>query len=181
MKDKQRKNGTQSATPAHNPNHIYDKAARTWFDVTPEQFEEYDRWRTRIRRYEQYHCRCKCPRGKWWLCDGMCQDCEFHTPGNIVSLDTPIAESDGEAVTLGDTLADPASMFDSILCDKAEMDMLFARLQELMPEARQIGLLRQQGLTDGAIAGILQIKRTTLLSRLKKVREQLAAEFPDCF
>ena len=45
----------------------------------------------------------------------------------------------------------------------------------------EIGLLRQQGLTDGAIAGILQIKRTTLLSRLKKAREQLAAEFPDCF
>ena len=31
-------------------NHIYDKQTRTWFDVTPEQFQEYDRWRTRIRK-----------------------------------------------------------------------------------------------------------------------------------
>lgn len=55
---------------------IYDKQTRTWFEVTPEQFEEYDRWRTRIRKREQYHKRCMCPRSKWWLCDGMCQDCE---------------------------------------------------------------------------------------------------------
>ena len=42
-------------------NHIYDKQTRTWFEVTPEQFEEYDRWRTRIRKREQYHGRCMCP------------------------------------------------------------------------------------------------------------------------
>lgn len=58
-------------------NHIYDKQTRTWFEVTPEQFEEYDGWRTRIRKREHYHGRCMCPRSKWWLCDGMCQDCEY--------------------------------------------------------------------------------------------------------
>lgn len=36
-------------------NHIYDKQTRIWFDVTPEQFQEYDRWRTRIRKREQAH------------------------------------------------------------------------------------------------------------------------------
>ena len=52
-------------------NQIYDKQTRTWFKVTPEQFKEYDRWRTRIRKREQYHGRCMCPRSKWWLCDGI--------------------------------------------------------------------------------------------------------------
>ena len=61
------------------------------------------------------------------------------------------------------------------------MDMLFARLEELMPEAREIGLLRQKGLTDSAIADSIGVKRTTFLSRLKKAREQLASEFPDLF
>ena len=75
----------------------YDKQTRTWFEVTPEQFEEYDRWRTRIRKREQYHRRCMCPRSKWWLCDGMCQDCEFHTPGDTISLDAPVANKDGDA------------------------------------------------------------------------------------
>ena len=76
---------------------------------------------------------------------------------------------------------DPASLFDSILCDKAEMDMLFARLEELMPEARKIGLLRQKGMTDSAIANTIGVIRTTFLSRLKKAKEQLASEFPDRF
>ena len=61
------------------------------------------------------------------------------------------------------------------------MEMLFARLEELMPEARGIGLLRQKGLTDSAIADSIGVKRTTFLSRLKKAREQLASEFPDLF
>ena len=61
------------------------------------------------------------------------------------------------------------------------MDMLFARLEELMPEAMGIGLLRQKGLTDSAIADSIGVKRTTFLSRLKKAREQLASEFPDLF
>lgn len=113
-------------------NHIYDKQTRTWFDVTPEQFQEYDRWRTRIRKREQAHGHCMCPRSKWWLCDGMCQDCEFHAAGDTISLDAPVANDDGDEVSLGDTLMDPDSLFDSILCDKAEMDMLFARLEELI-------------------------------------------------
>ena len=50
-----------------------------------------------------------------------------------------------------------------------------------MPEAVQIGKLRQQGMSDEAIAKIIGVKRTTFLSRLKKAKEQLAAEFPDRF
>lgn len=50
-----------------------------------------------------------------------------------------------------------------------------------MPEAMEIGLLRQKGLTDSAIADSIGVKRTTFLSRLKKAREQLASEFPDLF
>ena len=53
--------------------------------------------------------------------------------------------------------------------------------RELMPEARKIGLLRQKGLTDSAIADSIGVKRTTFLSRLIKAREQLAFEFPDLF
>ena len=59
--------------------------------------------------------------------------------------------------------------------------MLFARLEELMPEAREIGLLRQKGMTDSAIANTIGVIRTTFLSRLKKAKEQLASEFPDRF
>lgn len=43
------------------------------------------------------------------------------------------------------------------------------------------GELREEGLSDEAIADIVGIKRTTFLSRLKKVEEKLSQEFPDWF
>ena len=160
---------------------IYDKQTKTWFEVTPEQYAEFDQWRTNKRKREQYHGRCMCPRNKWWLCDGMCDDCEFHAPGDMLSLDKPVSNDDGDEVTLLDTLVDPAPSIESILCDKAELDQLFARLNELMPEAQDIGKLRQKGLTDEAIAKVIGIKRTTFRSRLEKAKKQLASEYPDRF
>ena len=165
----------------NNVKRIYDKQTKTWFEVSPEQYEEFDRWRTNLRKREQYHHRCMCPRSKWWLCDGMCQDCEFHAPGDTLSLDMPVANEEGDEVTLLDTLVDPAPTIESVISDKAALDQLFARLNELMPEAVEIGKLRQDGLSDEAIAKIIGIKRTTFLSRLKKAKEQLASEFPDRF
>lgn len=53
----------------NNVKRIYDKQTKTWFEVSPEQYEEFDRWRTNLRKREQYHHRCMCPRSKWWLCD----------------------------------------------------------------------------------------------------------------
>jgi DNA-directed RNA polymerase specialized sigma24 family protein len=45
----------------------------------------------------------------------------------------------------------------------------------------QIGQLRQDGLSDEAIADIIGIKRTTFRSRLAKVKAVLATEYPDFF
>lgn len=46
---------------------IYDKTTRTWYEVPEDQYREFDRWRTNLRKREQYWGCCFCPRGKWWL------------------------------------------------------------------------------------------------------------------
>ena len=166
---------------ANQSKRIYDKQTKTWFEVTPEQYKEFDTWRTNLRKREQYHHRCMCPRSKWWLCDGMCDDCEYHAPGDILSLDTPTGNDDGDEVTLLDMLEDPTPFIEEVICDKAELDQLYERLEQLMPEAVEIGRLRQKGLTDETIAKIVGIKRTTFRSRLEKAKAQLAAEYPDRF
>lgn len=160
---------------------IFDKQTKSWFEVSPEEYKNFDTWRTNLRKREQYHGRCMCPRNKWWLCDGMCDDCEFHAAGDILSLDMPVSNEDGDEVSLMDTLVDPAPLIEDVICDKAELDQLFSRLQELMPEAIQIGQLCQKDPTDEAIAEIIGIKRTTFRSRLEKAKQQLATEFPDRF
>ena len=160
---------------------IFDKQTKTWYEVPKDQYDEFDRFRTRTRKREQYHHRCMCPRQKWWLCDGMCGDCEFHASGDILSLDMPMVNGDGEETTLLDTLVDPSPTPEDIICDKAELDFLFERLNELMPEARTIGELRMQGLNDEAIAEVIGIKRTTFRSRLAKAKAELIKDYPDFF
>jgi DNA-directed RNA polymerase specialized sigma24 family protein len=156
---------------------IYDKTTKQWYEIPEDQYREYDRWRTALRKRMQYRSECFCPRSKWWLCDGNCLDCEFHN-STTVSLDDPLPDGEG---TLADYVPDDAPLIEEVLAEKAELDQLFARLQELMPEAKRIGELREEGLSDEAIADIIGIKRTTFLSRLKKAKEKLTKEFPDWF
>jgi DNA-directed RNA polymerase specialized sigma24 family protein len=156
---------------------IYDKTTKQWYEIPEDQYREYDRSRTALRKRMQYRGECFCPRSKWWLCDGNCLDCEFHN-NTTVSLDDPLPDGEG---TLADYVPDDSPLIEEVLSEKAELDQLFARLQELMPEAKRIGELREEGLSDEAIADIIGIKRTTFLSRLKKAKEKLAKEFPDWF
>ena len=160
---------------------IYHKPSRTWFEVTPEQYAEFDRWRTNKRKREQYHGRCRCPRKKWWQCDGLCEDCEYRIAGDMLSLNSPVSNDEGDEITLLDTLVDQAPLIENIIADEDEFKHLLARLNELIPEATKIGELRQEGLTDETIAEQIGVKRTTFRSRISKARNQLAAEFPDRF
>jgi DNA-directed RNA polymerase specialized sigma24 family protein len=156
---------------------IYDKTTKQWYEIPEDQYREYDRWRTALRKRMQYRGECFCPRSKWWLCDGNCLDCEFHN-NTTVSLDDPLPDGEG---TLADYVPDDAPLIEEVLSEKAELDQLFERLQELMPEAKRIGELREEGLSDEAIADTIGIKRTTFLSRLKKAEGKLSQEFPDWF
>lgn len=160
---------------------IFDRGTHQWFEVSPEEYAEFDRWRTAKRKREQYHGRCMCPRSKWWLCDGMCYDCEFHAPGDTLSLDKPVSNSEGDEVTLADTLVDPAPTPEELICEMDELEHLFEDLAKLLPEAFQIGKLREDGKTDGEIAEIIKIKRTTFRSQIDRAAAILAKKYPDHF
>ena len=164
-----------------NPYRIYLKATRQWVEVSEEYYRDHTRYYDAFRKRHQSHGQCVCPKNKFWLCDGDCYNCEFRRAGDMLSLDYTVENEEGDTCSPLDELADPNPSIEDIICDKAELDQLFARLNELMPEAIKIGELRQEGLTDEAIAEIIGIKRTTFLSRLKKAKEQLAVEFPDRF
>ena len=154
------------------PNRIYLKSTREWVEVSEEVYREHTRF---------HDAQCVCPKNKFWLCDADCLTCEFRRAGDHISLDYTTENEDGDTCSPLDALADTAPSIEDVICDKAELDQLFARLNELMPEAQDIGKLRQKGLTDEAIAEVIGIKRTTFRSRLAKAKKQLAAEFPDRF
>lgn len=164
-----------------NPFRVYIKSTRQWVEVSEEYYRDHTRYYDAFRKRQKAHGKCVCPKNKFWLCDGDCHNCEFRRAGDQLSLDYTTENEDSDVFSPLDSLADTTPSVEDVIADKAELDELFDRLSQLMPEATQIGNLRQEGLSDEAIAKVIGIKRTTFLSRLKKAKEQLAAEYPDRF
>ena len=109
---------------------IYDKTGKQWYEIPEDQYREYDRWRTALRKRMQYRGECFCPRSKWWLCDGNCIDCEFYIAPSV-SLDEPIILADRSSdSTLGDYVSDPNALTEKIAADRDLLLFLFARLCE---------------------------------------------------
>ena len=156
---------------------IYIKSSREWVDVSEEVYRDYMRHCDATRKRMQYHRRCSCPKKQFWLCDADCLTCEFRRAGDTLSLDHDLAGDTG-GLTMLDAITDPAPLIEDTIADYEELSELLHRLAEVMPEAIKVGLLREQGLSESAIAAELGIPRTTLRSRLSKAREQLKPEFP---
>ena len=57
---------------------IYIRSLKEKVPCTEQQFQEFYREATRIRKKEQYYHRCKCPKQFIWACDGDCEICEHH-------------------------------------------------------------------------------------------------------
>ena len=150
---------------------IYIPTTKQHIPVTKEVYDEYYHpiWRTFKNAHR--HKQCSCVGDKWWLCSGDCGTCRFCTGGGNRSLDY-------EQEILGDIRPDDMDL-ESIVTDQIVFGQLLKRLDVLMPEARRIGGLRLDGLSDNDIADVLGIPRTTFRSRLKKAKAQLHDEFSD--
>ena len=162
---------------------IFDKRTRTWREIEPKAYAEYVKYCCAFRKRQRLHGFCNCTRRMWWLCDTDCLNCEFQCEGiDTLSLDaTSYVDEHGNECSLEECAEEQSELIEELFCDADELQHLFNRLEELMPEAIQIGRLRESGATDTVIADKIGIKRTTFNSRLKKVRDTLAKEFPDWF
>lgn len=113
---------------------IYDKTTKQWYKIPEDQYREYDRWHTTLRKRMQYRGECFCPRSKWWLCDDNCLDCEFYI-SPTESLDAPILSDDGATnATLMDFIPDPRALPEKFVTDCDQLEYLCVRLKELFAE-----------------------------------------------
>ena len=53
-----------------NPYRIYLKAPRQWVEVSEEYYRDHTRYHDALRKRQQSHGQCVCPKNKFWLCDG---------------------------------------------------------------------------------------------------------------
>ena len=142
----------------------------TLVEITETQYQALypDVWAAQKR--EQYHHRCMCPKKYLWKCDGNCDLCEYHTAGDILSLDVPT--EDGNA-NMYDTIPDTAPTMEDVLSDAMLLEQLIAKFRELDPDADHIIELLGDELSDRKIAEQLGRKQRTFADQMKNIRTKL--------
>lgn len=161
--------------------YIYIRSLKERIPVTKEEFDSYYRDINAYRQKEQYHGRCVCPKAKFLDCDMDCGTCPFRRAGDNLSLDYITIDEDGNESSWAGNLEDPAPHMEDMVTDGIRFKQLLGRINELMPQAIQIGQLRELGYNEEAIAAEIGVGRKTYAYRLKKLKATLEKEFPEFF
>ena len=155
-----------------------DERITTLVPVTENEFSNYYREIDSFRKKQQRHGGCVCPANKRLDCDMDCFNCQFHK-SDVFSLDDKLPEDDD--LTWMDFTPNGEMPINEVVEDSQELHALFLRLEEMMPEAIEIGRLRMNGDSDVHISKRIGIPNTTLRYRLQKVKKIIEKEFPDFF
>ncbi len=163
---------------------IYLRSANLSVPCTKQQFDDYYRDINAYRRTQMNHGRCVCPPSKWLSCDMDCTTCQHRTNGDISYLDESRVDEEGNEMEWLDYLQEKMPDLQALSPDDRVSDTLYMRqildrLCEIVPQAIEIGRLREQGLSDTAIATEIGIPRKTFTDRLKRARDILEKEFPE--
>lgn len=169
-----------------NQYYIYLRNTNQRISCTKEQFDDYYRDINAYRRTQMNHGCCVCPPFRWLSCDMDCYNCPYQTAGCVSSLNRSMRDDDGKEMEWLDHLQEKMPELqtpspDDYVSDTLYMRQILDRLCEIMPQAVEIGRLREQGLSDAAIAGEIGIPRKTFTDRLKKAMGILQKEFPEFF
>lgn len=151
---------------------IYDRVSGEKVPVSSELFHALSKEATRIRKKEQYHNRCMCPKAYIWKCDGCCLDCEYHAAGDTLSTDVP--NEDGES-NMYDYLPDTAPSMEDVISDHLLLQQLIQRLRELDPDADRIleFWTEDSKMSDREIARRLDRPQRTFADQMKKIRTEM--------
>ena len=146
-----------------------------WVQYDEETYVKLRKERLRFRMRMRRQDRCFCPGEERWKCDCMCDGCPYKKELEV-SLDSEITGTEG--LRLGDVLTDETDQ-ESVCVDKMYYGEILKRLDEIMPQARQIGVMRMEGKSDREIAQELGMDRMTMVRMLARVKALLWEEFEE--
>lgn len=147
-------------------------------EVSIEVKKAYQNMQDNMRIKQRRHGECCCPRSKWYACTTDCLTCPFRINTNV-SLDSKGSDEDesyGEEFLYQQT-KQRYRAFDEDFAEREEDKAIFKRACELMPENVKVGEYILAGYTHAQIAEMLGMKRSTLESRIAKVKIIIEKEF----
>ena len=127
-------------------------------------------WHT--QKYERKLGRCACTENMLWKCDADCLVCPYHRSGKILSLDC-------EYGILGNHPDTRTADHADIVLNRLFNEKVLSRLQELYPEALDVGKQKLMGDSERAAIRALHLIRTSYRRHVKEIREILEKEFGD--
>ena len=150
---------------------IFDRDTGVWIIVPRVTGLEYDRMLAKKRMKAQRFKYCCCPRKKYWLCDGICDDCEYGIPGNTVSIDSESFEKFYSEWELRQSAA--IEMEDTVERNDL-LERVIARFRELDKDADVIVSLWRddERMTQSAIAKALGRSRQTFSYQMTRYRNE---------
>lgn len=154
--------------------YIYLRSTNEKVPCTEQQFYDYYHDIDNYRRKQQRHGNCVCPARFRLQCDMDCYACKHRTSGEFLHLDD-------DCNTYKDNIVDESPLIEDMIAENERMEELFIRLNELMPQAMEIGIQSLNGLSDTSISELLGTPRKTLTDRIKRVKNILKDEFPEFF
>ena len=148
---------------------MYYREHHCWLELDEKTYLEIRRERQRVYFKKRKAGECYCSKNKLWLCDGLCETCEFYKKKEV-SLYAPGYLSND--IPLIEYLSDRCDYETQTLVELENRQML-KDLQEEMPIVLEYGELKLQGLSDRQIAKELGIPRTSLYRLIEKARKLL--------
>ncbi|MFI3253650.1 MAG: hypothetical protein R3Y63_04815 [Eubacteriales bacterium] len=112
-------------------NKIFIKQIKKWVVVDSDFFEAYMKDTNNYRYREQYHGRCKCPKGEFWRCDTECYTCKHRITGKELSLDYEFENSEGDSFSLLNSLVDEKADLQTIIENTELLEKLTEELEKL--------------------------------------------------
>lgn len=148
-----------------------------YVQVSPELYHEYNKMTNAYRNKQYEHGRCKCPKDKWWQCDINCEMCPYHCAGDQTSLDGTRTDQDGGTYTLDKHFGQESLDFEGNVADAAMFSEMLAEMEDVFPDIQKIAALLVSGYAETEIAEKVGIPRTTLRSRLQKLKKLFYARY----
>lgn len=148
---------------------LYYREHHCWLELDEETYLEIRRERQRVHFKRQKGKECFCPKKQLWLCDGLCDTCEFYQPC-AESLDAPRCNEG--SFTLLEFLSDGCN-YEDLIADTNDKKAIIMQIRKYMPILLEYAVLKIEGFSDREIVKRLQVSRTSLYRKIEKMREIL--------
>lgn len=138
--------------------------------VSLEFYRAYNKETGRYRLKQRKRLQCKCPKDKWWQCDTDCALCKYYRAGKQLSLDGTYTDKIGDTYSMDQYLGLESADFEEGVADTEMFSEMLTEMAEIFPEIKMVASLLVAGYTETEIAEKIGIPRTTLRSRLQKIK-----------